>query len=144
MAFDKVVSTVLAVIVPVIGLGLRASRRNRLMKRIEEYRGLAEHVRARDERTAGELDAVLNEMIKALIRMDRRAMRRRLDPAAVIALLFLTLPAAVGFVLALGWDRDWKWPVLVFTAVWFVVWLATGLTQLWTEREDVEPADGAS
>jgi hypothetical protein len=133
---DKVLSAAMAVIVPVVGLALRASRRSRLLKRVEEYRNLAEQLRATDQATATELDALQRETVHALVRMDKRTLHRRVDPSAVLALLFLLAPAAAGFVLALGWDSAWKWPALIFAGLWFVVWLGVGLTQLWKEGEE--------
>ena len=102
---------------------------------------MARRIRATDANAAGHLEEIVTDMVHALVRMEQRALRRKLDPGAVLALVFFTAPAAVGFVLALDWDSPWQLPVLILTAAWFLIWLVVGLTQLWGEGE--EPQAGA-
>lgn len=135
MPIEKVLSAIAAVLIPAMGLALQGSRRNRLIRRIEGYLELAEKVRPRDSAAADKLTDLAAAAVGTLVDNDRRTMRRKLDSSALVALLFLTLPAAGVFVWALGWST-WKWPALVISAVWVVVWGAVGLSQLWREKDD--------
>jgi hypothetical protein len=98
-----------------------------------------------DPEAAAGFTRLASECAHLLIVRDQRALRRKIDPAAVVALLFLTVPAIVVFVLTFTWTTSWRWPVMVFCAVWTLVWGGVGLTQLWAERSDeTEPTEQSS
>lgn len=133
---EKALSTLAAVGIPALGLLLRASRRNRLRQRIDEYLELADRVSGHDQQAVAGFERLASEAARLLIRRDERWMHRKIDPAAVFAVLLLTVPTATVFVLAWTWDSGWKWPTLVFTAAWTFLWGGVGVTQLWKDRTD--------
>lgn len=142
---EKVISVVAAAIVPSLGLLLQASRRNRLQRRIDDYLALADKLAEHDPDSATECRRLASETIRPLLRRDERALQRRVDPSAVIAVLFLTIPSLAVFVWTFSWTSGWKWPVRIFAAAWTVLWGSVGITQIWKERTDeaaVAPHDG--
>jgi hypothetical protein len=140
---EKALSAVAAVAIPALGFALQASRRNRLRQRIAEYLQLADQVETHDAETATAFRRLASEAAHLLVTRDQRWMRRRIEPAAIVAILLLVIPAVVGGILALSWDSPWKWPAFLAATIWAVVWTGVGLTQIWQEREDV-PADGST
>jgi hypothetical protein len=52
----------------------------------------------------------------------------------------LTVPSILVLSWATTWDDWWKWVVIVFAALWTVVWGIAGLTQLFKHEE--EPSAG--
>lgn len=139
MSAQVVVSAVAAVAVPLLGLFLQATPRHRLRGRVNEYLDLAERFADHDAGAADRLRRLARDTAERLERMDRRSLRRKLDPAAVFALVFLMAPAGAVFYLALDWDGHWfQWPVLILSALWVVVWAIAGVQQLWKEHDDAE------
>jgi hypothetical protein len=132
---DKILSSIAAVLVPGLGLLLRASRRNRLRARIDDYLALADTVEARDPAAAIALSDLAAEAVGKLVEGDQRWLRRRLDPSAVIALLFLTVPPLIAFAWAWTVTAWWKWPIIVVSGVWVALWGGVGVTQLFKEHE---------
>jgi len=134
---EKALSTLAAVGIPTIGLLLRASKRNRLRHRIDDYLALAERIEEHDPDDAVKLRGLAAEAVRMLVKGDERWLRRRFDPGALAALIFLTVPTAIVFVVALTtWHGWWKWLVVGVTAIWTLVWGGVGVTQLWTLVED--------
>jgi hypothetical protein len=133
---ERVLSAIGALAVPLLGLMVQASRRNRLQRRIDEHLRLAERVKPLDPSGARELESLASEALGVLIRREQRWLRRKLDPSAIVALIFFIAPGGAGFVLALEWHSDWRWPAIVASALWTVVWLIVGATQLMTEASD--------
>jgi hypothetical protein len=140
---EKALSALAAVAIPTVGLLLQASRRNRLQQRIRDYLTIANEVAAHDVEAAAGFRRLASEAAQTLIRREERWLHRKIDPAAVVAILFLTVPAATVFGLAWTWESGWKWPTILLTAVWTLLWAGVGATQLWKERGD-EDAVSAS
>ena len=88
--------------------------------------------------------ALAGETATQLALLEERSLRRKLDPAAVFAVLFLTVPSASVFFVALDWDTGWRLPTLIITGTWTLVWGAFGITQLFTDRTDEAEAERSS
>jgi hypothetical protein len=140
---EKSLSVVAAITIPALGLLLQATRRNRLRRRIDEYLELAEKV-THDPQAVEELQRLAGEATRLLILKEERWLQRKLDPGAVVAVLFLTVPAAGLAAWAWTWSSGWRWPTVIVAAVWALLWGGVGLTQLWQERGDEAEAAAAS
>lgn len=78
-------------------------------------------------------------MTLALVRRDERALNQRIEPAAILALLFLTAPAAAALAWSFStWEGAWVWPTRVVLVVWLVLWIGVGVPQIWTEHTDAD------
>jgi hypothetical protein len=141
---EKVLSVVAGILVPVIGLLIRASRRNRLRQRISEYLALSEELSGHDSGAATGFKRLASEAAQVLILREQRWLRRKVDPAAVLTIVFLCVPSGVAIALAWDWDSSWKWPTIVAAGVWAVLWIAVGLTQLFKEAGDDASGQGRS
>ena len=93
MALERVLSAIAAIVVPALGFALRASRRNRLRHRITEYLELAEEIAPQDSKAAERFRQLASDAADLLIARDDQWLRRRFDPAAIFAILFLVSPA---------------------------------------------------
>jgi len=91
---------------------------------------------AHDPRAVESFQRLASEASQVLILKDERWLRSRIDPTAVFAVLFLTVPAIGLAVWAWTWDSGWRWPTGVGAVLWALVWGGVGITQLRQERED--------
>jgi hypothetical protein len=141
---EKALSVLAAVGIPALGLILRASRGNRLRQRMKEYLGLAEEIADHDSKAAAEFRRLASEAAHLLVLKEERWIRRKIDPSAVFAILFLTLPAAGVAVWAWTWDSGWRWSTVVVATIWTLLWGGIGITQIWQERGDEAEATAAA
>jgi VIT1/CCC1 family predicted Fe2+/Mn2+ transporter len=133
---ERVLVVLGALAAPLLALLAQSSRRTRLRHRIDEYLTLAERVSPHDDETAKRLRVLAQDAVGQLIRRDEDWLHKRFDPYALLAIIAGVAPAVAIFVLALGWDSGWRWPVLVLTAGWALLWSGVGITQLKKEQED--------
>jgi hypothetical protein len=133
--FERLLPILAGIAAPLVGFALRSSRRNRLRHQIESYTELAAVVEEHDARAARLLRELVGESVDVLVTAERASLRRRLDPNALTALVFLVVPGVVAFAWALTRTEWWKWPIVAVSAVWTLIWLAVGSQQLWAPRE---------
>lgn len=91
---EKILTTLVAVGVPALGLALRATRRNRLRQRVDEYLEMARRVASHDAPLAARYQQLSSEAAHLLVLREQRWVRRTIDGGAMFAVLFLTLPTA--------------------------------------------------
>lgn len=97
---------------------------------------MADEFASHDVAMAETFRSLAGEAAEQLALLERRSLRRRVDPAAVLAVVFLTLPAAYCFYLAWGWDSGWRLPALAASGAWTLIWGGVGITQLFTDHSD--------
>ena len=83
-----------------------------------------------------ELRPLLFEMAAKLSGEERRILHRKPDWGSVWTLAFLTAPFAALGVWATTWDAWWRWPVMIFVALWLAVWLAVGVEKIWKPEDE--------
>jgi hypothetical protein len=133
---ERGLSILAALMVPMFGLLLQASRRNRLQHRVGELLRLAEQVRPHDQGAAVELERVAAEAARVLARRDQRWLRRTLNPDAIVGTAMLSAPGIVAVVLAWG-STTW---LVVVGAVWTLLCVVAGFKEAMTERREDESA----
>jgi hypothetical protein len=142
----KVILAVAALAAQAVGLARWASGRNRLLNSIRSYLQLANDLEAHDAEGAALVRDLAKPKVRQFVEAERASAARALDPAAIATLILLVGPALGFFVWA--WTRDewWRRPVIVFSALWALIWGAAGWTQLWKahEAEAAEVADESS
>jgi hypothetical protein len=137
---EKVIPLIATLAAPVLGLLVRASRRNRLRNQIRGYAQLSEELERQDGDSAALVRDLMAETVPIFVAAERAALHRRLDPGAVFAVLLFIAPgvAAVGWV----WTRDewWKWPIIAISVLWVGVVIAATWGQLWKSPEHTNEA----
>ena len=126
-----------AVLGPLFGSALGATRRNRLVRRIRTYIALADQLEPHDAESAGVLREIASIRAGRLIALEHASLTRRVDPAALFAFALFILSAAIAAYFA--WTRSgwWTWPVLLISGAWAAIVLAASRSEFWKEREEI-------
>src|SRR5436305_7775864 len=105
------ISALAALLGPLLGLAVRASRRNRMVGRIRTLNTLANDVAPNDPASAAVLRELVSKRVERLAALEHASLARRFDPAAPFAFVFFfILPAGIASYFA--WTRSgwWTWP----------------------------------
>lgn len=132
---QSVIPALTGLIATALGLAVGASRRNRLISRVRAYNGLAAEVEPRNPTAARALDEVASELVDRLTVTERKALRRTFEPAYVLALALLLVPAGIASYFAWTNSGWWTWPVIVLSILWTMLWVMGSWGQFWTEHE---------
>ena len=138
---DKLLPTIATALLPLVGLLIRASRRNRLRRKVDEYYELAEKFRARDAALASRFEELATEIGHQLAGHEGRRLHRRFEPTALVATVFFVAPGVGAIIWSSSWDSSWSWVVVVLGAMWALIWGAAGVTQLWRDASDESSAE---
>ena len=141
---ERLLPAIATAAAPLVGLMLRASRRNRLQRRIEEYLALADRMREHDPEAAAACAVFAAECVRQLIGRGQQALRRRFDPIALFGTALVAAPGVIGFVLAAGWNTGWRWPVMGVSALWTVLALIAGAGQVWSDKDESETTSASA
>lgn len=136
--FERILPSLLAFALSALGLALRASRRSRMLNRIRAYSQLADDLQQDDPERAALVRDLAKKAVDRFVDAERVSLDRRLDPSAVAAALLLVVPGVAVFAWAWTADEWWKWPLILFSGVWAVLWALAGSTQLWKAHEPDE------
>jgi hypothetical protein len=139
--WQALASIIAAVVAPVIGAAVRASRRSRLVARIRMLHALAAEIEPHDQAGADALRALAAQRVQQFTEIEQQALRRRFDPAAPFAFAVFILPAGLGSFFAWKYGGWWTWPVLFVSALWTAIVIAAAWSQFWTEHKAAEQAD---
>lgn len=137
----KLLAILTPLLAPALAASIGASRRNRLRRRVTNYVKLANDLEAGDPASAKRIRGVVSETVEQLADLERRALHRRIDPWAIVTLLFLTVPSIAVAVWAWTWNSGWRWLVIVIAVLWTLIWGGVGLSQVIT-HEPKETPDG--
>jgi hypothetical protein len=124
MFTDRLLVFLGGLVAPLAGLGVRASRRNRLLGRIRTYTELADDLEPKDAASAAVLRQLVSETVQRLATTDRAALARKFDAGTFIAFLLFLSPSVVGFVVSLPPQAWWDWFVLGLSAAWTLIVIA--------------------
>lgn len=140
---ERILPSILAFVLSAVGLALRASRRSRTLGRIGAYNRLADDLQEHDPQSAARVRNLATRAVSQFVEAEQASLDRRLDPYAVFTWLLLVVPAAGVFVWAWTFDSRLKWPVILFTGLWALVWGGFGWTQLWKAHDEGKKPDDA-
>jgi type II secretory pathway component PulL len=134
--WERVLLTALGAASTIVGLAIKASRRNRLRSQVETYTELAATVEPHDAASAQRIRQLVRDTIDELLEAEHAALRRRFDTSNLIAILFVAVPSITAIIWA--WPRDewWRWLIILVAAFLVLVALIGGGSQLWKTRED--------
>jgi len=108
-----------------------------------EYLSVADELEPHDAARAREFRALATEAARVLVSREQRWLCRKIDPAAILAMLFLVVPAVGLALYARSWDSTgWKWVAILGAVIWALLWAGVGLSQMWNERDDDAAANG--
>jgi hypothetical protein len=118
-----------------LGLLIRASRRNRLRTAVSNYTTLSKELEDHDPETAALVRGLAAETARTLVAEEHRSFSRRLDPAGVFVLvLFVGTPVGLA-IWSWTWGSGWKWLITIAAAIWSFILIAAVWDQLWKPRE---------
>ena len=114
---------------------------------MNHYLQLANDLQERDPDSATLIRDLVGETVEDLVALERKALRRRFEPMSLVTVLILTVPSIAVLIWATTWDEWWRWIVIVFAALWTLVWGGVGVTQLFKhessdEETSAEPSAG--
>ena len=142
--WQAISALVAAVVAPLFGARIRASRRARLAARTRALHKLADDIEAHDQTGADGLRALAAQMIQQVVELERQSLRRRFDWTAPFVYLLFLLPAGLASFFAWTHGGWWTWPILLISGLWAALVTSVAWQNLWEEREAAEHAEESS
>jgi hypothetical protein len=127
---ERLIPILAAIIAPLAGVALQASRRTRLRHRTSELLRLADEIQAHDEAAATALRRVAGETAQELARRDQKWLRRKVEPVLVLSVAFLCSPGIAAIYFSIQWEHGLDWLAAVVGGLWVLAWIAGGVAQV--------------
>jgi hypothetical protein len=141
---ERILVALASIAVPLVGLALQATRRHRLVTRIQTYNALGKDFEAHDASTAQKLRDLAKETAELLVETERASLHRRFDPIAIFTFFLLASPGFVGIIVLWPLNEWWEWVLAGLAASYVFLIGAAAKEQLWKPRAAQESPNSRS